>query len=79
MMNITRKQMKALLKAQQGELDAVIMYKKLAEQISDPKIGARLMEIAKDEGRHAAVFERLTHKRLPFRKFGSYRRRILHT
>lgn len=39
------------------------MYKKLAEQISDPKIGARLREIAKDEGRHAAVFERLTHKR----------------
>ena len=34
---ITEKEMKILLKAQQGELDAVLMYNALADTVKDPK------------------------------------------
>lgn len=56
--------MKVLLKAQQAELNAVVMYQKMADRIEDPEIAAGLREIAQDEGRHAAAFRRLTQKTL---------------
>ena len=54
------KTLKALLGAQQGELDAVLMYQKLAKKNKDPKIQELLLETAKDEGRHAGVFHKIT-------------------
>ena len=64
MKNITGKQMKVLLKAQQAELNAVVMYQKMADRIENPEIAAGLREIAQDEGRHAAAFRKLTQKTL---------------
>ena len=50
---------KALLSAQQGELDAVLMYNKLAE-IVDEKDAAVFRQLAAEEGRHASVFHNYT-------------------
>ena len=36
-MNITQKDMKILLKSQQGELDVVLMYRALADTVKDAK------------------------------------------
>ena len=54
------KTLKTLLNAQQGELDAVLMYQKIAKKIKDDEIKAVILDAAKDEGRHASVFHKLT-------------------
>ena len=54
------KTLKALLGAQQGELDAVLMYQSIAKKIKNEEIKALLLDSAKDEGRHASVFHKLT-------------------
>lgn len=51
----------ALLKSQQGELDAVLMYQKIAEKIDDQEVKDLLLATAADEGRHGAVFYNLTN------------------
>ena len=51
--------MKALLYAQQGEVDAVLMYNKLAEVVGE-KDAAVFRELAAEEGRHASVFHNYT-------------------
>ena len=60
MTQITDSEMKTLLKAQQGELDAVLMYNALAEKAKLPKDQVTFRQLAKEEGRHAAVFFELT-------------------
>ena len=57
---MTDKQMKALLYAQQGELDAVAMYNALAKKAKDPKDAATFKQLAAEEGRHASVFHAYT-------------------
>ena len=59
---MTDQQMKALLYAQQGELDAVAMYNALAKKAKDPKDAATFKQLASEEGRHASVFHALTGK-----------------
>ena len=54
------KTLKTLLNAQQSELDAVLMYQKIAKKIKDDEIKAVILDAAKDEGRHASVFHKLT-------------------
>lgn len=44
-----------LLKLQQGELDAVLVYKKLAELSNSENEKEILLGIAADEGRHASI------------------------
>ena len=44
-----------LLKLQQGELDAVLVYRKLAELASSEEEKNVLLSIAADEGRHASI------------------------
>ena len=61
---MTDKQRKFILKSQQGELDAVIMYQKLADKMKDPKVKEVLLQLAADEGRHAAVFYNLSETNL---------------
>ena len=60
--------MKVLLKAQQGELDAVLMYKKLARVVKDPRDQKTFGQLAREEGHHAAVFHKLTGKTLKPKK-----------
>lgn len=46
------------MEAQKGELDAVIMYNMLADAMEseNKEIAENLRKIAKDEGKHAAIF-----------------------
>lgn len=61
--NITKKQ---LLKSQQGEIDAVLVYQKLADRVAKnhPAIHETLMKIGSDEGRHASMLRKITGEAL---------------
>ncbi|MCR5699094.1 MAG: rubrerythrin [Treponemataceae bacterium] len=61
---MTKNQMKVLLKSQQGELDAVLMYNKLAEKTDNELISSTLKQLAAEEGHHASVFYKLSGKKL---------------
>lgn len=65
---ISESDMKILLKSQQGELDAVLMYNKLADVVKDQKDKDTFRQLAKEEGHHAAVFHKLTGKTLKPKK-----------
>ena len=56
-----RKQLKA---AQQGELDAVLMYRSLAKVAGRQKDRETFLRLAREEGKHAAVFFHLTGEKL---------------
>ena len=60
--------MDELIYAQQGELDAVLMYNKLAEKVKDAKDAAAFKQLAAEEGRHASVFHAYTKKVLQPKK-----------
>lgn len=60
--NITTKEMKTLLKAQQGELDAVLMYNALAKVAKED--AETFQRLASEEGHHASVFKSLTNQTL---------------
>ena len=49
---------------QQGELDAVLMYRKLAELTDDEELKEAFLDAAKDEGRHAVVCAKYTGEEL---------------
>lgn len=51
--------MKSLLRAQQGEVDAVLMYTKLAEVVSESDASV-FKQLASEEGGHASVFHNYT-------------------
>ncbi|MBR4726910.1 MAG: rubrerythrin [Clostridia bacterium] len=57
---MTNEQEKLLLKGQQGELDAALMYRALAAVAQDARDAAVFRRLAADEARHAKVFESLT-------------------
>ncbi len=59
---------KTLLGAQQGELDAVLMYNALADAVKDQKDAEVFRRLAAEEGRHAAVFRGLTNRTLQPKK-----------
>ncbi len=59
-MEISKKDMKVLLKSQQGELDAVLMYNALAKVAKIQKDKDTFRQLAKEEGHHASVFHKLT-------------------
>ena len=60
--------MKVLLKAQQGELDAVLMYNKLADVVKDSDDAQTFRRLAAEEGHHASVFRGLTDTTLKPKK-----------
>ena len=59
---------KTLLKSQQGELDAVLMYNALADVVKDKKDAETFRRLASEEGHHAAVFRALTGEALKPKK-----------
>ena len=63
-----RNELKTLLKAQQGELDAVLMYNALAKAVKNKNDAETFRRLAAEEGRHAAVFRNLTHRTLQPKK-----------
>ena len=60
--------MPTLLKSQQGELDAVLMYNALAKVAKRKKDAETFLQLASEEGHHAAVFRELTGATLKPRK-----------
>ena len=69
MAGITQEEMRVLLKAQLGELEGVIMYRALADVVKDPKDREAFLQLAKEEGHHAAVFHKLTGKSVKGRRW----------
>ena len=61
-MSITAEERIALLKSQQGELDAVKMYNALARVVKDSRDAETFRQLAAEEGRHAAVFKAMTNE-----------------
>ena len=76
---MTDKQMKMLLFAQQGELDAVAIYNALAAKAKLPKDAAVFRQLAAEEGRHAAVFHAYTGQVLKPKKTKAIALPILYT
>lgn len=67
-MSISKKDMKILLKSQQGELNVVLMYKALANIVKDKNDADTFRKLAAEEGHHAAVFHGLTQENLKPKK-----------
>lgn len=67
-MSISSEDMKVLLKAQQGELDAVLMYNALAVVVKDKNDAETFRRLASEEGHHASVFKGLTDTTLTPKK-----------
>ena len=61
-------ELKTLLKAQQGELDAVLMYQALAAKVKNQNDAETFRRLAAEEGGHAAVFKKLTGRTLKPKK-----------
>ena len=59
-----QEQFKELLRSQQGELNAVLMYQRLAKVVKTEKERDAFLQLAKEEGRHASVFHAYTKEAL---------------
>lgn len=53
---MTQQQLKELLRSQQGELDAVLMYQNLAKVVKTDREREAFLQLSREEGRHASVF-----------------------
>lgn len=58
---MTNEQKEKLVKSQQGELNAVLIYQRLAKITKDKKGKEIFLEIASDEGKHAAILKSYTN------------------
>ena len=56
------KQKTQLIKSQQGELDAVILYRKLANIIKNEEYKEKFSKVAADEGKHASILKEYTNE-----------------
>ena len=65
---MTHQQMKELLRSQQGELNAVLMYQRMAEVVKTERERETFLQLAKEEGHHAQVFHAYTQKVLQPKK-----------
>ena len=61
---MTPKQYKELLRSQQGETNAVLMYKRLAQVVKTERERETFLQLAREEGRHASVFHAYTKQPL---------------
>ena len=61
---ITASEMRTLLKFQQTEVDAVLMYQEVVRHVRSDKLIRMFLEMAADEGRHAARLRTLTNTQL---------------
>ena len=65
---MTLEQKKELLRNQQGELNAVLMYQQLAQIVKTDEDRQTFLQLAKEEGRHASVFHSYTQETLSPKK-----------
>ena len=61
---MTPKQYKELLRSQQGETNAVLMYQRLAQVVKTERERETFLQLAREEGRHASVFHAYTKQTL---------------
>ncbi len=66
---IKEKDKNQLIKAQQGELDAVVLYRKLSVMTKEIKNKEIFLKIAADEGKHASILRRYTGEKLEPKHF----------
>ncbi|MBU3188292.1 hypothetical protein K9O30_02775 [Clostridium bowmanii] len=66
---ITEEEKKQLIKAQQGELDAVVLYRKLSVMTKEIKNKEIFLKIAADEGKHASILRKYTGEKLEAKNF----------
>ena len=59
---------KELLRSQQGELNAALMYQRLAKVVKTDKERNTFLQLAKEEGHHASVFHAYTKEALKPKK-----------
>lgn len=59
---MNQKQFKELLRSQQGETNAVLMYKRLAQVVKTERERETFLQLAREEGRHASVFHAYTRQ-----------------
>ena len=65
---MTQEQFNELLRSQQGELNAVLMYQRLAKVVKTDKEREAFLQLAREEGRHASVFHVYTKQALKPKK-----------
>jgi len=65
---MTREQLNELLRSQQGELNAVLVYKRLAKVVKTEKEREAFLQLSREEGRHASVFHSYTREVLKPKK-----------
>ena len=65
---MTREHFKELLRSQQGELNAVLMYQRLAKVVKTEKEREAFLQLSREEGRHASVFHSYTKEVLKPKK-----------
>ncbi len=78
-MEMTEKERKFLLKSQQGEMNAVLAYKALADKVKRPEEAAAFRKLAAEEGHHAAVLRGLTKQALKPKKTMAFILTLLYT
>lgn len=54
----------ALLSAQKGEINAVLMYKEFAKITKNEELKKIFLEAAADEGRHASILAKYTNEKV---------------
>lgn len=79
MTDLSDRGMKTLLRAQQGELDAVLMYNALARKVKNPHDRETFLQLAAEEGHHGAVFHALTGETLQPKKTKAILLPVLYT
>ena len=65
---MTHEQYNELLRSQQGELNAVLMYQRLAKVVRTEREREAFLQLAREEGRHASVFHAYTKEVLKPKK-----------
>ena len=61
---MNEQKIKQLIQFQQGELDAVVLYQQLAKVMKDSESTSLFLQIAADEGGHAAIIRKITQAKL---------------
>lgn len=62
--NISAADLRMLMKMQQTEADAVLIYQEVAKHVRSDKLIRMFLDMAADEGRHAAVLHEITDAQL---------------
>ena len=69
---MTQEQFNELLRSQQGELNAVLMYQRLAKVVKTDKEREAFLQLAREEGGHASVFHVYTKQAIKPKEALSY-------